>query len=176
MLILNHFCVRNATSWHFNLAPHQAPSLVVVAGTPPAAAAAAAAAAAVDATAAAWRRLFRRSEWIVPGDDVSDGGAGGSDGGVGDSGGCDTRSNPRNSPVETPATAQPTALVSVVLVTYNRPRLLRQALDSLARQDHPREQLEVVVVDDGSEEIEAVSFLDELELLGGWFKRAVGLA
>jgi hypothetical protein len=34
----------------------------------------------------------------------------------------------------------------------------------------------VVVVDDGSEEIEAVSFLDELELLGGWFKRAVGLA
>ncbi len=38
--------------------------------------------------------------------------------------------------------------VSVCLTHYNRPKLLRQAVDSLMKQDYPK--LEVVLVDDGS--------------------------
>jgi glycosyltransferase involved in cell wall biosynthesis len=41
-------------------------------------------------------------------------------------------------------------MVSVVVVHYNRPRLLAQALHSLANQTHPAERMEVILVDDGS--------------------------
>ena len=51
-------------------------------------------------------------------------------------------------------------LVSVGLVTFNRPQLLRQAVDSLCAQDYP--QLEVILVDDGSSDPDAVAALDEL--------------
>lgn len=42
--------------------------------------------------------------------------------------------------------------VSVVVCTFERPALLVEALRSLATQDLPEEQLEVVVVDDGSKD------------------------
>jgi glycosyltransferase involved in cell wall biosynthesis/peptidoglycan/xylan/chitin deacetylase (PgdA/CDA1 family) len=40
--------------------------------------------------------------------------------------------------------------ISVVVTTFNRRELLKELLDSLARQTAPTEQFEVVVVDDGS--------------------------
>jgi glycosyltransferase involved in cell wall biosynthesis len=40
--------------------------------------------------------------------------------------------------------------LSVVVPTYRRPELLRRCLDSLDRQNLPRERFEVIVVDDGS--------------------------
>ncbi len=51
-------------------------------------------------------------------------------------------------------------LVSVCLPTFNRPRLLAQALESLRSQDYPN--FEVLLVDDGSDEPEALAFLDRL--------------
>lgn len=42
--------------------------------------------------------------------------------------------------------------ISVVLATFNRGRLLLQLLDDLAAQDYPKDQFEVIVVDDGSKE------------------------
>lgn len=51
-------------------------------------------------------------------------------------------------------------LVTVGLVTFNRPSLLRQAVDSLLRQDYPH--LEVILVDDGSSDPQALALLDEL--------------
>lgn len=52
-------------------------------------------------------------------------------------------------------------LVTVCLPHHNRPALLRQALDSLAAQDYP--SFEVIVVDDGSDDPEALRYLAELE-------------
>ena len=42
--------------------------------------------------------------------------------------------------------------VSVIVPTYNRREELRHVLDALAAQEYPRDRLEVVVVDDGSED------------------------
>ena len=42
--------------------------------------------------------------------------------------------------------------ISVVVPTYNRPRLLRRGLEALARQTLPTDRFEVIVVDDGSSE------------------------
>jgi glycosyltransferase involved in cell wall biosynthesis/GT2 family glycosyltransferase len=68
-----------------------------------------------------------------------------------------------------------TPLVSVVLTHFNRPQLLAQALDSLRRQDYPA--LEVVLVDDGSDQPEAVRFVasldDEFEARGWRIVRQV---
>ncbi len=58
---------------------------------------------------------------------------------------------PDNSTADTP-------LVSVVIPTCNRHRLLSRCLDALARQTHPR--LEIVVVDDGSTD-DTPAFLGE---------------
>jgi glycosyltransferase involved in cell wall biosynthesis len=52
-------------------------------------------------------------------------------------------------------------LISVCLTTYNRPHLLAQALESLRCQDYPN--FEVLLVDDGSDEPDALAFLDQLE-------------
>ena len=57
-------------------------------------------------------------------------------------------------------------LVTVCLIHRNRPVMLAQALASLRRQDYPR--LEVVLVDDGSDQPEAIRALAALE---GEFKR-----
>jgi glycosyltransferase involved in cell wall biosynthesis len=60
-------------------------------------------------------------------------------------------------------------LVSVCLTTFNRPHLLAQALESLRSQDYPN--FEVLLVDDGSDQPEALAFLDQLEpefKAGGW--------
>lgn len=60
-----------------------------------------------------------------------------------------------------------TPLISAVIPTLNRPRELRLCLDGFARQTTPKEQFEVVVVDDGStEDIAAVAaeFNDRLSL------------
>lgn len=43
-------------------------------------------------------------------------------------------------------------VVSVVVATYNRPKPLVRLLETLAQQTLPRDEYEVVVVDDGSEE------------------------
>lgn len=40
--------------------------------------------------------------------------------------------------------------VSVIIPTYNRKKLLREALDSLAQQTYPVDRFEVIIVDDGS--------------------------
>ena len=64
-------------------------------------------------------------------------------------------------PTTTAATAgRDDPLVSVCLVHYNRPRLLRQALDSLRAQTY--QNLEVVLVDDGSPGTETQECLEEL--------------
>jgi len=52
-------------------------------------------------------------------------------------------------------------LVSVCLTTFNRPHFLAQALESLRSQDYPN--FEVLLVDDGSDQPEAMAFLDQLE-------------
>lgn len=39
---------------------------------------------------------------------------------------------------------------SIVIPTYNRPKRLRQCLESIAQLDYPRDRFEVIVVDDGS--------------------------
>lgn len=52
-------------------------------------------------------------------------------------------------------------LISVCITHYNRPALLRQALESLNAQDYSN--FEVVLVDDGSTQPEAVAFLEALE-------------
>lgn len=41
-------------------------------------------------------------------------------------------------------------LVSVLITTYNYGRFVEEAIDSVLTQDFPREELEVIVVDDGS--------------------------
>ena len=45
---------------------------------------------------------------------------------------------------------EPTPSFSIVLPTYNRPKRLRDCLGAVAALDYPREQYEVIVVDDGS--------------------------
>ncbi len=52
-------------------------------------------------------------------------------------------------------------LVSVCLAAFNRPSLLAQALESLRCQDYTN--FEVLLVDDGSDEPDALVFLDQLE-------------
>ncbi len=52
-------------------------------------------------------------------------------------------------------------LVSVCLTTFNRPQLLAQALESLRSQDYPN--FEVLLVDDESDQPEALALLDRLE-------------
>jgi len=54
-----------------------------------------------------------------------------------------------------------TALVSVCITHRNRPQQLAQAIASVREQDYPC--FEVVVVDDGSTDLKARSYLDELE-------------
>jgi glycosyltransferase involved in cell wall biosynthesis len=51
--------------------------------------------------------------------------------------------------------------VSVIIDTFNYGRFVRQAVDSVLAQDFPKDQLEVVVVDDGSTD-------DTKELLAGY--------
>jgi GT2 family glycosyltransferase/glycosyltransferase involved in cell wall biosynthesis len=52
-------------------------------------------------------------------------------------------------------------LVSICVTHRNRPRLLAAALDSIRRQDYPR--IEVLLVDDGSDQPDAIAALDALE-------------
>ncbi len=54
----------------------------------------------------------------------------------------------------------PDPLVSVCLVTRNRPALLQQAMASIEAQDYPSIQL--ILVDDGSDEPEAIELLERL--------------
>src|SRR2546430_10472903 len=54
-------------------------------------------------------------------------------------------------------------LVSVVVPTWNRAALLRDALASLASQDYPPERYEIVVVDDGSTDATSAVAADSVE-------------
>ncbi len=55
-------------------------------------------------------------------------------------------------------------LISVVITTRNRPSLLRRALASVATQDHPA--VELLLVDDGSEDAAAASNAEALRAFG----------
>jgi glycosyltransferase involved in cell wall biosynthesis len=59
--------------------------------------------------------------------------------------------------VETPVTP----LVSVCVTHYNRPKLLPYALESLRNQDYSN--FEVILIDDGSTDQEALAYLESLE-------------
>ena len=48
---------------------------------------------------------------------------------------------------------QPLPFFSVIIPTYNRPAQLKTCLQALAAQKYPRDQFEVLVVDDGSAEL-----------------------
>ncbi|NIA11342.1 MAG: glycosyltransferase [Nitrospiraceae bacterium] len=52
-------------------------------------------------------------------------------------------------------------LVTVCLTHYNRPHLLKEAIDSLKAQTY--KNFEVIIVDDGSSSTEAVNYLDSLK-------------
>jgi glycosyltransferase involved in cell wall biosynthesis len=60
--------------------------------------------------------------------------------------------------------------ISVLISTYNRPRLLREALESFCEQTVSSDRFEVVVVDDGSteSELDAIvgEFTDRLQIVG----------
>jgi len=61
----------------------------------------------------------------------------------------------------------PAPACSVLIPTYNRAELLRRTLDSLVRQDLPRSEFEVLVIDDGSSDHTAElarGYADRLEL------------
>jgi GT2 family glycosyltransferase/glycosyltransferase involved in cell wall biosynthesis len=60
-----------------------------------------------------------------------------------------------------PAAASETPLVSVCLVHRNRPGMLAQALESIRNQYYP--SVQVVLVDDGSDQADALEFLAGLE-------------
>lgn len=64
-------------------------------------------------------------------------------------------------PAPRKATEERTPRVSVVLVTRNRPQTLLQAIEGLRAQTW--QNLEVVLVDDGSDQPEAIAALDALE-------------
>jgi len=42
--------------------------------------------------------------------------------------------------------------ISIVIPTYNSERTLAQCLESIARQDYPREKIEIIIADGGSED------------------------
>ena len=60
-----------------------------------------------------------------------------------------------------PATNSELPLVSVCIAHFNRPQFLKQSLASLEAQDYPN--FEVIVVDDGSTQPEAIQYLAEIE-------------
>ena len=60
-----------------------------------------------------------------------------------------------------PPAPESTPLVSVCMPTHNRPAMLKQALESIRAQDYP--DFEVILVDDGSDDPEALRVLDELQ-------------
>jgi glycosyltransferase involved in cell wall biosynthesis len=56
---------------------------------------------------------------------------------------------------------------SIIVPTYNRPERLANCLESLSRLDYPREQFEVIVIDDGSDmplQPVVAPFLDQLNM------------
>lgn len=53
-------------------------------------------------------------------------------------------------------------LVTIIIVTYNNPHFLKQALQSIAEQEYTQSKIEVVLVDDGSTLPEAQAYLKEL--------------
>src|SRR4051812_48063528 len=48
-----------------------------------------------------------------------------------------------------PAVAGREPFISVIIATYQRPRILRGCLEALSRSDYPRDRFEVLAVDDG---------------------------
>lgn len=61
--------------------------------------------------------------------------------------------------------AQELPFVSVVLTHYNRPQLCSLALESIYAQDYPAHRFEVVLVDDGSSDPDAISWLSSVRKL-----------
>ena len=53
-------------------------------------------------------------------------------------------------------------LVSIVIVHHDRVSFLKQALKSIEAQTYPEDRLEVILVDDGSTDPEAVQFINDL--------------
>ena len=65
------------------------------------------------------------------------------------------------SPAAPARTESSAPLVSVCITHFNRPALLRQAVASIERQDYPN--IEVVLVDDGSTDAEAIALLAQFD-------------
>ena len=53
--------------------------------------------------------------------------------------------------------------VSVVMTHYNRPHLLKWAVESVELQDYPADRYELILIDDGSTQDDVAPYLDELE-------------
>jgi len=53
--------------------------------------------------------------------------------------------------------------VTAVITHFNRPDLVRFAIEGLEQQDYPPEKYEVILYDDGSTQAEALAYLDEVE-------------
>jgi len=64
-------------------------------------------------------------------------------------------------PVRQPDLAQDAPLVSVIIPTKNKPELLRKCVEGLLKTEYPR--IQMIVVDNGSDEPDAIAFLGELE-------------
>jgi len=65
-------------------------------------------------------------------------------------------------------------LVSIIIVTYNNPTYLWQAIQSIEEQDYPQTSIEIVLVDDGSTNPEAIKYLEDLSIkfeAKGWIYR-----
>ena len=64
------------------------------------------------------------------------------------------------------ATVVSTTRVSIIIPAFNEARMIGKCLDSLTRLDFPRDQFEVILVDNGSEDATvqiAESFADRLQ-------------
>ena len=53
--------------------------------------------------------------------------------------------------------------MSVVMTHFNRPRLCRQAIQSVRDQDYPHHRMELILVDDASTDPDVAAFLDEIQ-------------
>ena len=53
--------------------------------------------------------------------------------------------------------------MSVVMTHFNRPRLCRQAIQSVRDQDYPQHRMELILVDDASTDPDVAAFLDDIQ-------------
>jgi GT2 family glycosyltransferase len=74
----------------------------------------------------------------------------------------DTRDQSQRRRTKRPAPAEPLPFVSIVMAHRNRPDYLRQAIAAIQRQTYGN--IELVLVDDGSDQADALRLLDKLQV------------